>query len=420
MKLQKIGVLLMVIVMTLCAGLTVSAKDVSDYNDVHENDWHYSYVKDVSEQGLMTGLNATTFGPSQKLARSQFATIIYRMYGSPQTSYKAFFKDVTDGNFYSVPVTWASQFGVITGYTDGSGNFGPADDITREQLATMLYRYADKLGYDLSISETANNFPDGSSVSAFALDGMNWCISKGIITGDQGKINPQGTVNRAVCATMISRFNGESTHEHIWVEESIPAKTHTEDKGRWMYTSTIRYPVTYGGCSEDKVFPLDANINYNQTAGGYDYRRGNRDGWEEHVYWSCDNLGEHINSGESYEQLNGTIGNIFITQDADEFARHLEKHPNCEEYLCDVNDRRLMVYIAGSCCGCGEWFPTANQLTEHYYYYFISLDDFDNHPGNNGSARLYLDTYWEPNVVTIVDEPAKTVTRCSICGKIKQ
>ena len=208
MKLQKIGVLLMVIVMTLCAGLTVSAKDVSDYNDVHENDWHYSYVKDVSEQGLMTGLNATTFGPSQKLARSQFATIIYRMYGSPQTSYKALFNDVTDGNFYSVPVTWASQFGVITGYTDGSGNFGPADDITREQLATMLYRYADKLGYDLSVSETANNFPDKNSVSVFALDGMNWCISKGIITGDQGKINPQGTVNRAVCATMISRFNG--------------------------------------------------------------------------------------------------------------------------------------------------------------------------------------------------------------------
>ena len=207
MKLQKIGVLLMVIVMTLCAGLTVSAKDVSDYNDVHENDWHYSYVKDVSEQGLMTGLNDTTFGPSQKLARSQFATIIYRMYGSPQTSYKALFNDVTDGNFYSVPVTWASQFGVITGYTDGSGNFGSADDITREQLATMLYRYADKLGYDLSVSETANNFPDKSSVSAFAIDGMNWCISKGIITGDQGKINPQGTVNRAVCATMISRFH---------------------------------------------------------------------------------------------------------------------------------------------------------------------------------------------------------------------
>ena len=234
MKLQKkIGALFMVAAMTFGTGLTVSAKDVSDYHDVHENDWHYSYVKDVSERGLMTGLDDTTFGPSQKLARGQFATIIYRMYGSPQTSYKALFNDVTDGNFYSVPVTWASQFGVITGYTDGSGNFGSADDITREQLATMLYRYADKLGYDLSVSETANNFPDKSSVSAFAIDGMNWCISKGIITGDQGKINPQGTVNRAVCATMISRFIGDSGHVHEWVH--VDAKTHQED---WGYDET--------------------------------------------------------------------------------------------------------------------------------------------------------------------------------------
>lgn len=128
------------------------------------------------------------------------------MYGSPETSYKALFNDVSNGNFYSVPVTWASQFGVITGYTDGSGNFGPADDITREQLATMLYRYANKLGYDTTAAKDTNTFPDGNRVSSFAQDSVRWCLGTGIITGDQGNINPQGTVNRAVCATMISRF----------------------------------------------------------------------------------------------------------------------------------------------------------------------------------------------------------------------
>lgn len=176
------------------------------YMDVNESDWHYSYVKDVFEKGLMTGLNETTFGPNQELVRAQFAVILWRMAGSPKAEYSNKFKDVSQGAFFTDAVMWASENGIVTGYTDGSGNFGSNDKITREQLATMLYRFAEKMGLDTSNTIDSGTFPDGNKVSDFAIEGIEWCLGSGIITGDGGNINPGGNVNRAVCATMISRF----------------------------------------------------------------------------------------------------------------------------------------------------------------------------------------------------------------------
>ena len=176
------------------------------YTDVNENDWYYPYVKDVFEKGLMTGLNETTFGPNQELVRAQFAVILWRMAGSPTVDYSSKFKDVPKGAFFTDAVMWASENGIVTGYTDGSGNFGSNDKITREQLATMLYRFAEKMGLDTSNTIDSGTFPDGNKVSDFAIEGIEWCLGSGIITGDGGNINPRGNVNRAVCATMISRF----------------------------------------------------------------------------------------------------------------------------------------------------------------------------------------------------------------------
>ncbi|MGC4017786.1 MAG: S-layer homology domain-containing protein [Muricomes sp.] len=205
-KLLSLLAVTLITVATICSSLTVEAKDVKDYSDVHAGAWYYNYVADVSAKGLMTGTNESTFTPTANLERGQFATVLYRMYQSPATDYERRFADVPDGYFYSLPVTWANNMQIVTGYENGL--FGTTDYITREQMATMLYRYAEQAGMDISASADLSSFPDSTSVSEFAKKELEWAVGARIISGDQGKINPQGKVSRAVCATMISRFTG--------------------------------------------------------------------------------------------------------------------------------------------------------------------------------------------------------------------
>lgn len=106
--------------------------------DVAEGDWYYDAVADVYDAGLMTGIDGTHFAPNQKLARAQFALILYRLNDSPEVDGKSPFKDVAEGDWYTDAVIWANKKGIITGYTD-TGLFGPGDDITREQLVVMMY-----------------------------------------------------------------------------------------------------------------------------------------------------------------------------------------------------------------------------------------------------------------------------------------
>ena len=176
----------------------------AQYPDVNPGDWYYEYVQDVSDKGLMSGYTDTgKFGPNDKLTRGQFATILWRMEGSPEAAYKGQFPDVAGSEFYGSAVAWASENGIITGYTD-SGKFGPNDNINREQMATILYRYDGSPEVDLS---SYAGFPDAGNVNGFAQNGMAYAVSNQILTGDKGNLVPQGTVVRAVCATMISRFD---------------------------------------------------------------------------------------------------------------------------------------------------------------------------------------------------------------------
>lgn len=184
------------------------------YIDVPEESWFESYVSYATELGVMSGYGDGRFGPNDNLARSQFAVVLYRMEGSPAVSFKNKFPDVKDNMWYSDAITWASEKGIITGYTD-SGLFGVADNITREQLATMLYRYANYMGEDTSKRGRGRDYPDFDRISSFAYDAIHWSFGEGIISGDNGKINPQGSVNRAVCATMIVRLCTNVLQENL-------------------------------------------------------------------------------------------------------------------------------------------------------------------------------------------------------------
>ncbi len=175
------------------------------FPDVNSGDWYQESAGFVSSRGIMTGMSDGRFGPSEKLSRAQFATILHRMAGTPEPAYNLEpFPDVPEGQFYTVASVWAKETGVISGYNDG--RFGPSDNITREQMAVMMYRYAILLQLDVSERGDLSSFPDTAKISDFAWEALEWAVGKGLITGDQGNVNPRGTADRAQCATIIMRF----------------------------------------------------------------------------------------------------------------------------------------------------------------------------------------------------------------------
>ena len=185
-------------------GLVKGTWQGNQYTDVPDGVWYKEAVEYVRDQGIMFGMNDEYFGAAEPLRRAHFVTMIYRMAGKPQTIYTDRFLDVGNGLFYTEPVMWAAENGIVTGYDNGM--FGPSDHITREQLATMLYRYAKVKGKDVSKRGDLSKFPDSSYISEFAQEAVSWAVAEKIITGDQGEINPQGQANRAHAATMMMRY----------------------------------------------------------------------------------------------------------------------------------------------------------------------------------------------------------------------
>jgi len=177
---------------------------VLQFQDVPSNAWFYDSVKYVYSKVIMTGLTEDTFAPGDDIGRGQFATILHRLEGSPDIDYSTKFPDVPDLRFYTKPVLWANSVGIVTGY--GNGLFGPAEKITREQIAVMLYRYAAYKNYDVGGAVELTDYPDAGSVSAFAVNQVKWAVGIGLIKGDKGNINPHGSAKRAECATIIMRF----------------------------------------------------------------------------------------------------------------------------------------------------------------------------------------------------------------------
>ena len=175
-----------------------------------ESDWFYNEVAYNYYEEIMTGMDPTHFGPYVVLPRAQYATILYRMNGEPDVTYTAKFPDVPAGQFYSEAVIWASQIGVVTGYTD-SGYFGTNDPITREQMVTMMYRYADYMKYESEEPTDISKFTDADKVTEFAEKAMKWAVGNGIIEGKENadgsyRLDPQGGTSRAECAIIIQRF----------------------------------------------------------------------------------------------------------------------------------------------------------------------------------------------------------------------
>ena len=177
------------------------------YVDVNENDWFFVETAVMYETGLMTGLDSTHFGPYDSLARAQFAMIIWRICDDPDVPYFDIFPDVPDGTWYTKAVLFSYALGVINGYSN-TGCFGPNDKINREQMATMMYRLAESVDWDVSAKEDLSGFVDGNQVNGFAQEAMSWAVAREIITGkDNGvRLDPQGNASRAEAAVILTRF----------------------------------------------------------------------------------------------------------------------------------------------------------------------------------------------------------------------
>lgn len=175
------------------------------FKDVSETDWFYKAVMYVSENGLMSGVDADNFGPSWNTTRGMITTILWRMEGKPAASTVPF-ADVDADMYYADAIAWAAEKGIVSGYGD---TFGPEDNITREQLASILWRYAKYKGYDVSVGEDTNilSYGDAFSISEYAIPAMQWACGEGIISGnDDGTLNPGGYAQRAHAAQMLMKF----------------------------------------------------------------------------------------------------------------------------------------------------------------------------------------------------------------------
>lgn len=194
------------------AGLTVSQKVIvgsHSFTDVKDGDWYQEAVNYVYEKELMTGVDEThtIFAPGKILSRAEFAVILHRMEGTPDVEFTDRFPDVSDGTWFADAALWAADAELIGGYKD-NGMFGPADALTREQMAAVLYRYASYKKYDTSVQADLSQYEDAEDVSAFAEEAMSWAVGAGIITGkeDKTRLDPQGSTNRAEAAVMLMRF----------------------------------------------------------------------------------------------------------------------------------------------------------------------------------------------------------------------
>ena len=174
------------------------------FTDVSTSDWFYDDVKFVYENGLFSGTDSRSFSPSASMTRAMLVTVLYRLEGEPAVAGRSSFADVRSGAYYEKAVIWAAANGIVTGTS--STSFSPDAKITREQLAAILYRYAQYKKLDTPASEKLNSFSDAGEMSGYANAALGWAVAERLVNGASGKLMPKGYAARAQVAAIFHRF----------------------------------------------------------------------------------------------------------------------------------------------------------------------------------------------------------------------
>ena len=177
------------------------------FADVHPTNWFFPAVRYVFYNNLMQGTSPTTFAPNANLSRAMIATILHRMAGEPEVTYRPVFSDVAAGRWYSDAIIWAFDADVVRGTSPTT--FAPGSNITREQFAAMMHRFAEYMEYDTTVRVGSewNRFRDSNQISIWAINALAWANYHGLITGRTSTtIAPRGTATRAEAAMILMRF----------------------------------------------------------------------------------------------------------------------------------------------------------------------------------------------------------------------
>ncbi len=184
------------------------------FKDVKETSWYYDAVNYVYANGIMAGTSDITFSPGEITSRSMLVTILYGMEGKPAVHKESPFSDVANGRWYTDAIVWASENSIVSGY--GNGIFGYKDDVNRQQVAIILYRYAEYKGYNTEITGDVSSFADRDNISSYAVDALSWAVGKGLISGTgSNMISPKGSATRSQIAVIMMQFDREIAVESI-------------------------------------------------------------------------------------------------------------------------------------------------------------------------------------------------------------
>ena len=174
------------------------------FRDVSKDSWYYDAVCYVVEQKLMAGVSENTFAPQQSFSRAMLAQILYNLEGQPAAG-GAPFADVAEGSWYAAAVAWCAENHLVSGYDEDT--FAPDEAVTREQMALMLYRYAQFKSWDVSGQGDLERFTDSGEISSWAANGLKWAVGAGVMGGkDGGVLDPAGTATRAEVAQILKNF----------------------------------------------------------------------------------------------------------------------------------------------------------------------------------------------------------------------
>lgn len=174
------------------------------FTDVHETDWFYDDVVFAYENGLFSGTTATTFSPYASMTRAMLVTVLYRLEGEPAVTGRSGFSDVTIGSYYEAAVTWAADNGIVNGTS--AATFSPSENVTREQMAAILCRYAQYKRYDTTASAALSAFSDAAAVSTYAKAPLSWAVAEKLVNGTDGRLFPRASATRAQVAAILHRF----------------------------------------------------------------------------------------------------------------------------------------------------------------------------------------------------------------------
>ncbi len=186
------------------SGKIEDGKEALPFTDVPADAAYVEAVKYCYENGYMNGTSDTEFTPDKELNRATIVTVLYRLEGQPEAAYTGKFTDVADGQWYTAAIEWAAANGIVNGVADD--RYAPTNALTREQVAAILYRYANLKGYDVSAADDLAAFADKDNISSYAVENVKWAVANKILTAVDGKLAAKDQAARSEIAVAIHAF----------------------------------------------------------------------------------------------------------------------------------------------------------------------------------------------------------------------